>query len=115
MRTYFLPLFILFLFFGASLFLTLRQELLFASGNESLVTVGYVDPKVTTEFFISHRATTPRTVTIEYRTPNEELKTETVTLAPQERKIFSPPAPSTTITVRYQAATEEQTLTLYKK
>ncbi len=116
MRTYFLPLFILFLFFSASFFLTLRQELLFAGGNENLVSIGYVDPKNSAEFFISHQATTPRAVTIEYRTPDQELRTETITLAPQEKKVFSSPAPSTFITVRYHVTnTEEQILTLYKK
>jgi hypothetical protein len=118
MRTYFFPLLILFLFFASSIFLTVRQEVLFSEADQALVSIGYLEPANATNksFYISHQAAVPRSVSLEYRFPNQEAITEAITLEPKEKRVLTAPESSTAITVRYQdTSDQEQVLTLYKK
>lgn len=118
MRSFFLPLLILALFFASALFLTLRQEFLITEGKRDLVILAYVDPRNPDDasFSLRHDSDTPRTLTLEYRYANGKTKTEGLTLAPHQQQLFSPSEMPTAITVRYQDSNhQEQTITISKK
>lgn len=118
MRTYFFPILILFLFFLSSVILTIRQDMLFSDADQAIVSLGYVEPGNASDknFYISHQAAAKRTLTLEYRFPNQEVTTETITLEPKEKRVLTAPETSSAITVRYQDTdNQEQVLNLYKK
>jgi hypothetical protein len=120
MRNSFIPLFILLLFFGATVFLNIRQEMILHEADQSLVSIGYVEPTNSsdTRFFVRQAGEQERAVELRYHYQGQDVKSETITLVPKEERVITPPSDPTlqSITVRYTDTNNQETvLTLYKK